>query len=209
MITFRPDMRFSINSFIYTKLIDRILAGVQKSIIAELDQEDRVLDIACGTGSLSLAMAEKVKEVRGIDLSDEMIGIARQKAARLGRDNVSFELKDASDLSEFEDRSFDLAVTSMSVHQFDPELAISILMEMKRIAGRVIVMDYNHPMRPGISKLIITLIEWIAGGDHCRNFRIYKSKGGLNYFISKAGIVPDKNILYNSSSFIVLKSLSE
>jgi SAM-dependent methyltransferase len=52
----------------------------------------QILDLACGTGSLAIALAKHGHEVRGIDLSPEMIALAREKA--LSIDNVSFETGD-------------------------------------------------------------------------------------------------------------------
>jgi SAM-dependent methyltransferase len=51
-----------------------------------------VLDIACGTGTLAIALASRGHVVRGIDLSPEMVSIARRKAA--GLPNVSFGIGD-------------------------------------------------------------------------------------------------------------------
>jgi hypothetical protein len=133
-------------------------------------------------------MAEKAMHVTGIDLSEDMIITAQRTAQRRGATNVSFELHDASDLSGYKDGEFDLAVTSMAIHQFEAELAIIILGEMKRISHRVIIADYNHYMPAGLSKRIAWGIERMAGGDHYRNFRIYMQNGGTPWFVKKAGM---------------------
>lgn len=44
------------------------------------------LDLACGTGSLTLALAERGVDVYGVDASVEMLSVAREKCARAGRD---------------------------------------------------------------------------------------------------------------------------
>ena len=51
---------------------------------------DVVLDIGCGTGSLALRLAPSAAHVHGLDLSSEMIRIARSKAEAQGVENVSF-----------------------------------------------------------------------------------------------------------------------
>jgi SAM-dependent methyltransferase len=181
-------MKFSLNAFIYKHLIDPILSGGQKHIISKLSSSDRVLDIACGTGSLSVSISAICSEVRGIDLNEEMIGVATKSALNKNISNVQFSVADASDLSAYKDGSFSVAATSMAIHQFDGELAIRILKEMRRIAKRVIIMDYYYPLRPGFTRWAVYFIEWIAGGDHNRNFRIYNKLGGLNHFLSEAGL---------------------
>ena len=197
-------MKYSLNGIIYRNIIDPILSRYYPRISEELKPDDTVLDVACGTGSLSLAMSGLASRVMGIDLSEEMIGISNDQALRKKVDNVSFELKDASDLSSFGDNQFDVAVTSMAIHQFDSELALKILKEMRRIAPKVILMDYNYPMQAGISKLVIFIIERIAGGDHYRNFRRFNALGGLDYFIEKAGLRKESNKLRKKSAFRIV-----
>lgn len=194
-------MRFSLNGLVYRLIIDPLLAGAQAGVISRLKPGQKVLDIACGTGSLSMAMAGKVSYVKGIDLSEEMIGIAGQTAKRKGRGNVEFSNMDASDLSAFSDDDFDVAVSSMAIHQFDAELALSILKEMKRIAPVIIIMDYNYPLPPGIKGAIVYIIERIAGGDHYRNFRKYNKLGGLDYFIRNSGLEPISGKIKGSGAF--------
>jgi len=181
-------MRFSLSGFIYRIFIDPLLSGLRKSVAEHVDPSYRVIDVACGTGALSLAMAEKAMYVTGIDLSEDMIITAQRTARRRGATNVSFELHDASDLSPYRDGEFDLAVTSMAIHQFEAQLAIRILAEMKRISHRVIIADYNHNMPTGLPARISWAMERIAGGDHYRNFRIYIQNGGTPWFVKKAGM---------------------
>lgn len=59
---------------------------------ARMQPRDVVLDIGCGTGSLALRLAADARRMHGLDLSSEMIRIARGKAAAAGVDNVSFHV---------------------------------------------------------------------------------------------------------------------
>jgi arsenite methyltransferase len=59
---------------------------------AHMQPRDVVLDIGCGTGSLALRLAADAHQVHGLDLSSEMIRIARGKAEATGVDNVSFHV---------------------------------------------------------------------------------------------------------------------
>ena len=125
-----------------------------------------------------MQLQEKARSVTGIDLSEEMIGTALRSARRKNLTNVTFELRDASSLSHYKENEFDIAVTSMAVHQFDAELAVKIISEMKRIALTVIIVDYNYPMPEGLARNLAFGIERIAGGDHYRNFKFYMRNGG-------------------------------
>jgi ubiquinone/menaquinone biosynthesis C-methylase UbiE len=64
-----------------------------------------ILDVGCGTGELSLVLAEMGHDVVGIDLSEKMLSCARDKAKYLGLD-VDFLVEDAENL-KFPDASFD------------------------------------------------------------------------------------------------------
>jgi len=67
----------------------------------------KVLDIACGTGNVTFALADRGYDVTGVDLSEPMINIARTKAARQGR-AISFHVGDMRSLSLPEE--YDLAI---------------------------------------------------------------------------------------------------
>lgn len=181
-------MAYSLSGIIYKVLIDPFLAKLHDSIIVNLEAQHSVLDVACGTGSLSIAISKKASEVKGIDMSEDMIDLAKRSVRKKGIKNARFEIQDASDLPAYADREFDIAVTSMAIHQFDASLAIKILEEMKRIASKVIILDYNYQMPAGLFKSVIYGIERFAGGDHYRNFRVFIERGGLHYFINSSGL---------------------
>lgn len=56
-----------------------------------LGADFEVLELACGTGSTAIALADSVKHIRAIDISSNMLKIARDKAADANVENVSFE----------------------------------------------------------------------------------------------------------------------
>ncbi len=72
----------------------------------------RILDAGCGEGYLSRSLAERGAEVDGVDLSAELLAVAKKQEARkpLG---VCFWRADLSDLSIFPPSSFDLAVSNI------------------------------------------------------------------------------------------------
>lgn len=57
---------------------------------ARMQPDHVLLDIGCGTGSLALRLAPLAAEVHGLDVSGEMIRIAREKTAKAGVSNVTF-----------------------------------------------------------------------------------------------------------------------
>jgi SAM-dependent methyltransferase len=94
-----------------------------------LSDGDRILDVGCGTGSLTFTVPEiaNVAGVTGIDLTEPFVEFAR---ARNTDPRISFQSADARVLP-FEDNSFDRAF-SMLVLQFIPDAARAVA-EMRRV----------------------------------------------------------------------------
>lgn len=79
--------------------------------------ESRVLDVACGAGAYSIALADRVHSVVGIDISPDMVAGARERAAERGIENVRFIVSDwrEFDLSAEEpEQGFDLVFAHMT-----------------------------------------------------------------------------------------------
>ncbi|NVN01364.1 methyltransferase domain-containing protein [Asaia spathodeae] len=99
-----------------------------------------VLDVACGPGIVSCALAAQGADVTGLDLTPAMIDQARQLAAQRGL-SVTFDCGNAFDLP-FEEGAFDRVVTRYSFHHMQNPL--DCLIEMARVCrpdGRLIVID--------------------------------------------------------------------
>lgn len=96
----------------------------------------RVLDVGTGPGHLPIEIARRLKnaEVVGIDLSVDMIHIARENALKAGvQDRVKFLVQNASSL-EFPERRFDLVVSTGSLHHW--KKAVGALNEIYRVLER-------------------------------------------------------------------------
>ena len=101
----------------------------------------RILDLGCGPGIVSAALAPHAKEVVGFDLTPEMLEKAQQRCKEADLPNVRFELGGAEQLP-FADRSFDAVVTRLTLHHFpDPRLVMGEMVRVTRSGGKVIVAD--------------------------------------------------------------------
>ena len=189
-------------------LIDPLLRGVHRKATSMIGHEGRVLDIACGIGSLSLHIARKSGKVTGIDLDEEKIRFAQKRSLKKNLQNAEFKAMDARDLSVFGEKSFDTAITSMAIHQFPMELSISVLKEMGRIADRIIVIDYNYPLPYSPGGVLAKWIERMAGNEHYTNFREYQKAGGINALISMSGINGSKHSYLPQESVFTITGVS-
>jgi len=80
-----------------------------------LKESQIVLDYGCGTGTASCEFASLVKEIIGIDISSEMIRIAKEKSAASEVDNVNFEKADIFD-NRYQNESFDVILAFNMLH---------------------------------------------------------------------------------------------
>ena len=84
--------------------------------LAQLKPGDKVLEIGCGTGTLTLAAKAQVGssgEVFGIDIAPEMVAVASHKATRKGLD-VSFQVGSIASIP-FPDNRFDVVMCSFMI----------------------------------------------------------------------------------------------
>jgi SAM-dependent methyltransferase len=111
---------------------EKDLETLLESVGAQLAPSDDAVDIGCGVGRLSRAMAERVRSVRAIDVSPRMLERARKHNADL--DNVTWLLGDGTSLAGIESRSAD-AVVSHVVFQHipDPEVTLGYVREIGRV----------------------------------------------------------------------------
>ena len=125
----------------YTTDLGSVVHEVEKDIIFDLlkpEPGQRVLDFGCGTGHYSIELAAKGLRVTGLDISEEMLAYAREKAGRLDLD-VKFLVGDATDLP-FEDGTFDLAVSVTALEFFpDPTKALREAFRAIKPGGRMVV----------------------------------------------------------------------
>jgi SAM-dependent methyltransferase len=197
-------MGFNLKGFLYRIFIDPMLSGIRIGVTGNISRDNRIIDIACGTGTLAIAMAKTGKSVTGFDFDKELISYASRRITGKNINNVQFRIQDASDMSAYHDKEFDVAVTTMAVHQFEPDLAIKIIGEMKRVASKVIIADYNHPMPYSLFRSLAFGIEKSAGGDHYCNFRNYIASGGIKYFTDAAGLTIRSSETRGNGVFVVV-----
>nr|WP_321358414.1 class I SAM-dependent methyltransferase [uncultured Draconibacterium sp.] len=182
--------------FVYSTIIDPLLRNLRKRLVLEIKRGETVIDIACGTGAQLFELADKAKLVTGVDLSSSMVRYAANRAEAQSIKNASFVVGDATDLSIFYQQKFDVAILSMALHQFDPQLHAVILGEVKKVVEKIVVLDYAVPLPENYVGVGSKVAEFLAGVEHNRNFKSYTQVGGL------ATILPENRFTIKRSKLI-------
>jgi len=115
----------------------------------EFSHPVKALDLGCGPGALSYALAEKLcekSELTGIDISNDQLNYASKYAdhypCKLVFENCSM------DELTFPDGHFDLVITSMALHETPPEVRRKAIKEVGRVlkpGGKFILVDWSKP----------------------------------------------------------------
>ena len=118
---------------------DRQLQPFADALLARADVQpyQAVLDIGCGCGVTTLAAASRARSALGVDISNPLIAVARQRAREQSVDNVDFTVADAQ-THPFPADTFDLVISQFGLMFFDdPVTAFSNLRRSLAPRGRI------------------------------------------------------------------------
>ena len=162
---------------------------------------DRVLDIAGGTGDLSLALAARVGPggcVVHTDINAAMLGAGRDRLVNKGF-SLPTVLCDAEALP-FADASFDLVTVAFGLHNMThKEQALAEMARVLRQGGRLVVLEFSRvaePLRKPYDwysfQVLPRLGQWVAGdGDSYRylaeSIRVHPDQAELKSMMKAAG----------------------
>jgi ubiquinone/menaquinone biosynthesis C-methylase UbiE len=136
-------------------------SSILNNIKTELDFSNykSIVDIGCGTGALCNVLYEQSLSVTGIDPAIGMIETAKKKSMNK---KINFIEADVLKGLPFEDKSFDVSISSFVAHGLNEYERQKMYDEMERITKHlVIIYDYNQ--HRGI---ITDTVEWLEGGDY-------------------------------------------
>lgn len=100
-------------------------------------KNQKVLDLATGTGEIAINLAKSGAEVIGLDNSQNQIAVARRKAKDLGL-SIEFKLMTAEDV-DFNDNEFDVITASCSWNYFDKEICIPKFKRILKPDGKLLI----------------------------------------------------------------------
>jgi SAM-dependent methyltransferase len=111
---------------------ERTLDGILDLVGAQLRPDDIVLDLGCGVGRLTRALAQRCSHVHALDVSSEMLERARELNGQFT--NVSWHHGDGTTLHPVEDGAIDAALSHVVFqHIPDPEITLGYVRELGRV----------------------------------------------------------------------------
>ncbi|MDD3292505.1 MAG: class I SAM-dependent methyltransferase [Candidatus Pacebacteria bacterium] len=182
----------------YANFFDNLLKSVRKKVLemANIQKQDKVLDVCCGTGAQAILFSNYSDFVYGIDLDNRMIEFALNRKSR-----VNFGVAYAEHIP-FPSEYFDIVSISLALHEKDEKLRKMIFSEIKRVVkkdGRIVIADYNYPLPFNFISFLVVMIERMAGNYHFNSFRNYLSLKGLDDLI--------KELKIEKQSFAIKKTI--
>ncbi len=149
-------------NFVAKRLLRRVYRRLAEDIAKLAPENATILDVGTGPGVLLMELATRRPDLRltGVDLSADMVAAATENLAP-HKPRASARVGDATNLP-FEDNSFDLIVSSLSLHHWDdPAAARPELARVLRPGGRVVIYDVRFAP-----------FDLLAGGDRAERSRV-------------------------------------
>jgi ubiquinone/menaquinone biosynthesis C-methylase UbiE len=128
----------------------------------------RAIDIGCGGGRLAITLSRGYifEEVVGLDLSEKMLKLAVQRAADSGvRDRVKFKVGNAESIP-FPDKSFDLVVSTLSLHHWSrPRVVFDEVERILAPGGKCVLADMRRDPVPVATGFLWFVTHFIVPGS--------------------------------------------
>jgi ubiquinone/menaquinone biosynthesis C-methylase UbiE len=125
------------------------LSEAYDRLISHIIKGQRVLDLGCGTGALTLRAAQKGAKVKGIDVNSQMLEIAQNQASEANlTQNIELSEMGVAELRNEESESYDVVMSGLCFSELTENELIFTLKEAKRILkpeGILLIADEVRP----------------------------------------------------------------
>jgi demethylmenaquinone methyltransferase/2-methoxy-6-polyprenyl-1,4-benzoquinol methylase len=141
--------------------------GWRKKAINQLKnlQPKKVLDVATGTADVALMTYKMLRpeKIIGIDISEGMLELGRQKISKLGLNNTIELFKGDSENIIFEDNSFDAITVAFGVRNFENlEKGLKEMLRVLKPGGKLVILEFSKPKQSAFKILYNLYMNQIA-----------------------------------------------
>lgn len=166
---FIPALRFHWANRFYDPLVRLTTReySFKRALLAQanLENNQTILDLACGTGTLSIGIKKRFSDIKiiAVDADEEILERAERKATERGV-FIDFRRSFSDDLP-FEDKKFDSVFSTLSFHHLTLEQKIKTIREILRVlknGGEFHLADYGFPINKS-QKVLSNIIRLIDG----------------------------------------------
>ena len=178
--------------------VKQFLEAEINHVLSKIRPGDEILDLGCGYGRVAIRLAEKAKQVTGIDISKENIRLARELFKKNSR--LRFYEMDAITLT-FPDDIFDITLcvqNGISAFKVNPEQLVKEALRVTKAGGTLLFSSYSE-------KFWEERLKW---------FQLQAEQGligEIDYDLTKNGVIVCKDgfraITYSGQRFLELVSL--
>jgi demethylmenaquinone methyltransferase / 2-methoxy-6-polyprenyl-1,4-benzoquinol methylase len=132
--------------------------GWRKKAIRQLKElhPKKILDVATGTADVAIMASAilKPEKIIGIDISDGMLEIGRQKIAKQGLNGIIELLNGDSETINFGDATFDAVTVAFGVRNFQHlEKGLSEIKRVLKPGGKLVVLEFSQPKMPVVKSI--------------------------------------------------------
>ena len=134
------------------------LASYERALLGFLPSPcGRVLEVGCGDGALTRHVARRARSVLALDLSPEMIRLARSRS--VGQPNIEYRVADVT-AADLPWRAFDVVLSVATLHHVPLASTIERLADAVRPGGLLVIQDLVR--RPALRHLPVNAAAWLA-----------------------------------------------
>lgn len=146
---------------------------------SSVNRTAKVLDLGCGGGHVSFAVAPLAASVVACDLSAQMLDVVAAAADQRGLPNIVTQQAQAESLP-FDDAAFDIVITRFSAHHWsDVPAGLREAYRVLKAGGRMIVVDIVAPEQPLLDTMLQS-VEILRDASHVRDYRVSEWSAMLN-----------------------------
>jgi ubiquinone/menaquinone biosynthesis C-methylase UbiE len=168
-----------LNKFLFSLFLTRERTVREMTLeLAQVRAGERVLEVGCGTGSLTLAASKRVGasgEVHGIDAAPEMIAAARRKFERAGAD-ADLQVGRIDEIP-FSDGRFDVVLASFMIFHMAEDTRRRGLPETRRVlkpGGRLLIVDFEPPKKGYLRIVTKVVLGHLLGGEEMLRHSVHE-----------------------------------